>query len=112
MSVLRRNVALVIGGTVCALAATLPTGGESTDLGLLDWLCGPSRLRAAFSTVDPAGDTVQAMADYVSNFHPTIIGYTDSPDEIANAAKEIRVQYESVSTECAYTMNQIVGVFA
>lgn len=79
------------------------------------WLVGlgsdASQFRAAFITVDPARDTVQAMADYVSNFHPAIIGYTGSPKQIAEAARGFRVKYERVWTEDEYTMNHTAGVF-
>lgn len=79
------------------------------------WLEGlgddASHLRAAFITVDPARDTVQAMADYVSNFHPAIIGYTGSPKQIAEAAEGFRAKYERISTENSYTMNHTAGVF-
>ncbi len=79
------------------------------------WLQGlgddASRFKVAFITVDPERDTVRAMADYVSNFHPAIIGYTGVPVEIANAAKGFRVKYERVSTEYGYTINHTAGVF-
>ncbi len=44
-------------------------------------------------TVDPERDTVSVLQDYVSNFHPDIVGLTGSLDEIAKTAKSFRVRY-------------------
>lgn len=51
------------------------------------------QLQAFFITIDPERDTVAALADYMSNFHPRILGLTGSPAEIAAAAKAFRVYY-------------------
>lgn len=47
-----------------------------------------------FVTVDPKRDTVEVMANYVSAFHPKIIGLTGNQQQIAAAAKEFKVYYE------------------
>jgi protein SCO1/2 len=52
-----------------------------------------------FITVDPARDTVQAMADYVGHFHPRMVGLTGTPEQIAAAAKAYRVYYAKGSGE-------------
>lgn len=70
-----------------------------------------SLVRAAFITVDPDRDTVQVMADYVSNFHPAIVGYTGSPGEIAAAASSFKVTFERVSSNNEYTVNHTASVF-
>lgn len=49
------------------------------------------RVQPLFITVDPARDTPEVMADYVSAFHPTLIGLTGSETAIAAAAKAYRV---------------------
>ncbi|OYQ32928.1 SCO family protein [Niveispirillum lacus] len=46
-----------------------------------------------FITIDPARDTAPVLADYVPLFHPTIIGLTGTPDQIAAVAKEYRVYF-------------------
>jgi len=69
-------------------------------------------LHVVFITVDPARDTVEAMAEYVGYFHPTIRGWTGSPEEIARAADGFRASYERVPAENGnYTMNHTAGVF-
>jgi protein SCO1/2 len=175
VTISRRDVALALAGTICALGGTLLFGwwqvdgpgasrqpARSNNLPLhfykmdfslidhsgrvvrpIDWIGRPTlvffgftycpdvcpttlsnitgwleelgdeavRLRAAFITVDPERDNVQSMADYVSYFHPSIIGYTGGPDQIAEAARMFRVKYEKVFTKDDYTMNHTASVF-
>jgi protein SCO1 len=47
-----------------------------------------------FVTVDPERDTVQSMHAYLSSFDKHIRGYTGTPAEIAQIAKEYRVYYQ------------------
>ena len=80
--------------------------------GWLDEL-GPdaARLNAVLITVDPDRDTVPALAEYVSYFHPRIRGWTGEPGELAKAAEGFRARYEKVPTEDGYTMDHTAGVF-
>jgi len=72
-----------------------------TELGLmaaaLD-LLGPdaARVLPVLITIDPARDTPAALADYVSRFHPALIGLTGTDEEIATAARAFRVYYRKV----------------
>ena len=50
-------------------------------------------------TVDPARDTVAALADYMANFHPRLAALTGSPEEIAAAAKAYRVYYSKAEAQ-------------
>ncbi len=80
------------------------------------WLDGlgaeAETLQTILITVDPARDTVDALAEYVSYFHPKIRGWTGSAAEIARAAEGFRVRYEEVPLEGGdYTMNHTAGVF-
>lgn len=52
-----------------------------------------ARVQPIFITVDPARDTVKAMKEYVSHFHPRMLGLTGTPDEVAAAARAYRVYY-------------------
>ena len=44
-------------------------------------------------TVDPERDTPAQLADYVSRFHPRLIGLTGTPEQVAEAARRFRVYY-------------------
>jgi len=59
------------------------------------------RMQPLLITIDPARDTAEVLADYVSNFHPRLIGLTGSADEIRAVAKEYRVYYEKVYSQLA-----------
>ncbi len=54
-----------------------------------------------FVSVDPERDTVEAMADYVTHFHPRMVGLTGTPEQVAEAAKNYRVYYQKVESETA-----------
>ena len=70
------------------------------------------RLNTIFISVDPGRDTVDAMAEYVSYFHPAIRGWTGPEPEIARAADGFRASYERVPTEGGdYKMNHTASVF-
>jgi protein SCO1/2 len=69
-------------------------------------------INVVFITVDPERDTVEAMAEYVSYFHPSIRGWTGPEEEIARAAQGFRARYERVPTDGGdYTMNHTASVF-
>lgn len=44
-----------------------------------------------FITVDPDRDTVQALAAYVKDFHPRLLGLTGTPEEVKHAGRDYRV---------------------
>lgn len=69
------------------------------------------RINVAFITVDPERDTAEAMAVYIENFHPAIVGYTGSSQDIADAAAGFKVKYERIVTGQTYTMDHTAGVF-
>ena len=52
-----------------------------------------NQVQPIFITVDPERDTVEAMARYVEAFHPSIVGLTGSPEQVATAAQAFRVFY-------------------
>ena len=51
-----------------------------------------------FITIDPARDTVEALADYVTYFHPRLIGLTGSPAQIKQALQKYKVYAARVAT--------------
>jgi protein SCO1 len=88
----------------------------TTLLDLSRWIrkLGPDadRLNYVFVTVDPERDTVQSMHAYLSSFDKRIRGYTGTPAEIAQIAKEYRVYYKKVPTEDGgYTMDHTAVLY-
>jgi protein SCO1/2 len=108
-TVTEKNIAgkpyvMYFGYTFC------PDVCPTTLLDLSRWIkkLGPDadRLNYVFVTVDPERDTVQSMHAYLSSFDKHIRGYTGTPVEIAQIAKEYRVYYKKVPTEDGgYTMD-------
>jgi len=56
-------------------------------------------VQSVFVSVDPERDDVQALDEYVSYFHPTLVGVTGSEQEVAEVAKRYGVQYQAVPLE-------------
>ena len=71
-----------------------------------------AELNVVFITIDPERDTVAAMAEYVSYFHPAIQGWSGSQEQTVKAAEGFRASYEKVATDADdYTMNHTASVF-
>ncbi|MCG8546089.1 MAG: SCO family protein, partial [Alphaproteobacteria bacterium] len=51
------------------------------------------RIQPLFITVDPARDTADMLAGYVSHFHPQMQGLTGTPAQIKRVARAYRVFY-------------------
>ncbi|HKJ61351.1 MAG TPA: SCO family protein [Hyphomicrobiales bacterium] len=60
-----------------------------------------SEVVPVFVTIDPARDTVEKMRDYVSNFHPRMVGLTGTEEQIKQAAEAYHVFYAKTETEKA-----------
>jgi len=54
------------------------------------------RVTPVFISIDPDRDTPAAMADYVSRFHPRMVGLTGSAEQVAQTARAFRVYYAKV----------------
>ena len=54
-----------------------------------------------FITVDPERDTVPVMAEYVSVFHPRLIGLTGTEAQVAEATRNFRAWYERTEDDSA-----------
>ena len=89
-----------------------PTTLADISVWLDDLGSDAQRLNTILISVDPERDTINALADYLSYFHPQMRGWTGSPEEIARAAKGFRATYEKVPTGGdGYTMNHTASVF-
>ncbi len=67
-----------------------------------------------FVTVDPERDTVKQMKLYASNFHPSLVALTGSPDAISKAAKAYRVYYakqKAEDTTAGYLMDHTSVIY-
>ena len=58
-----------------------------------------NQVQPLFITLDPERDTVSLMADYVSYFHPALIGLTGSVEEIRSAARTFRIMFQRTGAE-------------
>lgn len=64
------------------LSAVVSTLDQDTSL---------PQIQPLFITVDPERDDVPALAQYVKDFHPRIIGLTGTSEEVTNAGRDYRV---------------------
>ena len=85
---------IYFGFTYCPDVCPTELGLMASALDLLG--ADASRVLPVLITIDPARDTPAALADYVSRFHPALIGLTGSEEEIAAAARAFRVYYRKI----------------
>lgn len=71
-----------------------PTGLQSMSRALDQLGADAKKVQPLFVTIDPARDTPTKLKEYISSFHPDIVGLTGSADQIAKVAKEYQVYYK------------------
>ncbi|MCP5373084.1 MAG: SCO family protein [Hyphomicrobiales bacterium] len=54
-----------------------------------------------FVSIDPERDTPKAMKEYIAHFHPSMVGLTGTPEQVAAAAKAYRVYFAKVQEKGA-----------
>jgi cytochrome oxidase Cu insertion factor (SCO1/SenC/PrrC family) len=86
---------IYFGFTYCPDACPTALGVMSAALDQLD--VAAERVVPILITVDPERDTPQVLKDYVSNFHPRMVGLTGTPEQVAQVAKAYRVFYQKAS---------------
>ena len=88
--------AMYFGYTYC------PEVCPTTLFDLSRWIkeLGPdaNKLNYVFVTVDPERDTPKHLHAYLSSFDSHIRGFTGTPEQIAQIAKEYRIHYEKIPT--------------
>ena len=108
--VLGKPAVLLFGFTYCPEVCPTMLASLTAALGQL----GPAgdRLNVFFVTVDPARDTPDVLAKYLSAFDPRIRGLTGAPDQIAAIAKPLGVYFARVDVEGGgYTMDHTANAF-
>ncbi len=71
------------------------------------------RLQVLFVSVDPERDTPEILKAYMSNFDPSFLALTTTPDRLSALAKDFKVYYKKVDgkTPGSYTMDHSAGSF-
>ncbi|KAM9705248.1 protein SCO2 homolog, mitochondrial [Menidia menidia] len=86
-----RWVLLYFGFTHCPDICPEELERLSGVVAALDAEPGLPAVQPLFVTVDPARDDAVAMATYVADFHPRLLGLTGSPEEVRRAGRDFRV---------------------
>jgi protein SCO1 len=102
---------IYFGFTYCPDACPTALGVMSAALDNLD--VAAERVVPMLITVDPERDTPPVLKDYVSNFHPRMVGLTGTPEQIAQVAKAYRVYYQKAAgaTSEDYLMDHMLLTF-
>jgi len=87
---------IFFGYTYCPDVCPTELGTIANALDLL----GPdaAKVQPIFISVDPERDTPEVLADYVSAFHPTLVGLTGTPEQVAEAAQSYYARYNKMSS--------------
>jgi protein SCO1 len=89
-----------------------PTELQSISLALDKLGAAADTVQPLFITVDPERDTPARLADFVSSFHPRLIGLTGSPAAIRKTAIAYRTFFaKSVSTADNYAVDHTGFVY-
>jgi protein SCO1 len=87
---------IYFGYTFCPDACPTDLQVMSRALDMLGDSAG--RIQPIFITIDPERDTRVVMGDYVSQFHPSLIGLTGTLEQTAAAARAYRVYYKKADS--------------
>ena len=70
-------------------------------------------VQTMFISVDPERDTLERLANYAQFFHPSILGVTGTPDEVAKVAKLYGAGYRKVKEDSAagYVVDHTADVY-
>uniref|UniRef100_A0A8C3AB04 Synthesis of cytochrome C oxidase 2 n=1 Tax=Cyclopterus lumpus TaxID=8103 RepID=A0A8C3AB04_CYCLU len=88
---LGRWVLLYFGFTHCPDVCPEELDKLSGAVATLDRDAALPPVQPVFITVDPERDDVPALARYVRDFHPRLIGLAGTPEEVKNAGRDYRV---------------------
>jgi protein SCO1/2 len=71
------------------------------------------KLQGVFVTVDPARDTTELLKAYMTNFDPSFVAFTPTPEQLAVVAKDYKIYYKKVEgkTPSSYSMDHSAGSY-
>ena len=105
-----KHVILYFGYTFCPDVCPLTLA----DLGQAVRLLGEKGedVQVLMVSVDPERDTAERLAQYAPAFHPSFVGLTGSPEDIALAATPFGIYYEKREVEGAsgYLMDHTASI--
>jgi cytochrome oxidase Cu insertion factor (SCO1/SenC/PrrC family) len=106
-----RLMLIYFGFTYCPDACPTALGIMSAAIDKLD--VAADRVVPILITVDPERDTPEVLKDYVSNFHPGMVGLTGTKEQIDRAAKAYRVFYQKApgATADEYLMDHTLLIY-
>lgn len=93
-------VLLYFGYTFCPDICPTSLGFTSQALSTLD-KTELDKVQMLFATVDPERDTLEKLKIYAAYFHPSILGLSGTPEEIAKVAKSYGAVYAKQETGSA-----------
>lgn len=93
-------VLLYFGYTFCPDICPTSLGFTSQALASLD-KAELEKVQMLFVTVDPERDTLEKLKSYTAYFHPSILGLSGTPEEIAQVAKLYGASYAKQETGSA-----------
>ncbi|EAN90783.1 putative cytochrome c oxidase assembly factor [Trypanosoma cruzi] len=66
------------------------------------------RILPLFVSCDPRRDSLEAIAEYISAFHPDFVGLVGTPKQVNDACKSYRIYYSLPSAEAAETNDYLI----
>lgn len=105
-------VLLFFGYTQCP--DICPTAMQRFALSMQKLGADADKVQVLFVSLDPERDTPELLGKYVPFFHPSFLGLTGTPAEIAAVAREFRVFYAKRAAEggLGYTLDHWAGAYA
>ena len=100
-----RLMLIYFGYTSCP--DVCPTGLQVMSSALEEIDSKNKLIQPLFITIDPERDTSSHLKEYLSNFHPSILGMTGTTSQIKNAAKAFRVYFEKMAKKKMKPMTTI-----